>query len=111
MSQLLKDTGVTVNCLLPGQAITNLIKDGNPAFYLLLRFVKSLKLRRLSAERAALTPVFLATSPDIENITGECFKKKKIIKTSEESCNMDIAKRLWEVSAEYVKGYINLTNS
>ncbi len=104
LANLLKDTGVTANCLLPGQAITNLIKDGNPAFNLLLRFVKSLKLRRLSAERAALTPVYLATSPDVENITGECFKKERIIKTSGESCNMDIAKQLWEVSNEYVGG-------
>ncbi|MFA5806216.1 MAG: SDR family oxidoreductase [Melioribacteraceae bacterium] len=106
LSHILKDTKVTANCLLPGQAITNLIKDGNPAFYLLLRFVKSLNLKRLSIERAAQTPVYLATSPDVENITGECFKKKKIIKTSKESYNMDIAKRLWEVSTEYVKEYL-----
>ncbi|TAL59474.1 MAG: SDR family oxidoreductase [Bacteroidetes bacterium] len=106
LAHLLKDTGVTANCLLPGQAITNLIKDGNPVFHLLLRFFKSLNLKRLSAEMAAQTPVYLATSPDVENITGECFKKNKIIQTSRESCNMDKAKRLWEVSREYVKEFL-----
>jgi len=104
----LKDQDVTVNCLLPERAVTNIVQDGGIVFNLLVRFLKSLNLKRLSAARAALTPVYLATSKNVENITSECFKKNKIVQTSEESYDRDNAKRLWEVSREYVKEYLSI---
>lgn len=108
LAGLLKDNGVTVNCLLPGQAITNIIRDGNPALYIALRFIKSLNLKRFSAERAAQTPIYLAVSPDVENTSGGCFKSKKITKTSKVSYDMDIAAQLWKVSMDYVNDFLNL---
>ena len=103
----LKGTRVTANCLLPGQATTTLIKDGNPFFNMLYQFSRFMKVKRFSAEFAAQTPIFLATSPEVENTSGECFKRKKIVRSSRESYDMDIARRLWEVSEQYVKKYLS----
>jgi hypothetical protein len=46
---------------------------------------------------------YLASSPDVENITGEYWAKKEIKKSSKESYDMDLAKKLWDVSKQYVK--------
>ena len=51
----------------------------------------------------AETSIYLASSPDIKNISGEYFVKKKIKKSSKESYNMEAAKKLWDISKKYVK--------
>jgi hypothetical protein len=46
----------------------------------------------------AETSIYLASSPDVKKITGEYFAKKEIKKSSKESYDMDLAKKLWDVS-------------
>jgi hypothetical protein len=54
-------------------------------------------------KKGAETSVYLASSKEVENLTGEYFEKKKIKKLSKESCNMEVAKKLWDISTKYVK--------
>jgi len=54
-------------------------------------------------QRGAETSIYLASSSDVENITGEYFAKKEIKKSSKESYDMDLAKKLWDVSKKYLK--------
>ena len=61
----------------------------------------------ISPEKGAETSIYLATSDEVQNITGAYFAKKKIRKTIPEACNMDIAEQLWKVSEDYVKEYLN----
>ena len=51
-------------------------------------------------EKGAETGIFLASSEDIEGISGIYFYEKKPIQSSEISYDKEIARRLWEVSTE-----------
>lgn len=91
----LRDTGVTVNCLHPGLVNTRLF-DKIPAL-----FRKPFGLFMISSEKGAQTIVYLATSPEVNNVTGEYFVKKKVASTSRYARNMEVAEKLWEVSKAY----------
>jgi hypothetical protein len=46
----------------------------------------------------AQTSIYLATSPDVEGVTGKYFADCKPVHSSAASYDLDAAKRLWEVS-------------
>ncbi len=71
LAKHLQDTGVTVNCLHPGVINTNL--GGTPEL---------LKPLLSSPEKGAKTPIYLATSPEVETTTGEYFVNCKVKKPS-----------------------------
>ena len=95
LARELEGTGVTVNCLHPGVVSTNLF-DNMPGF-----FRRIFGLFMISSEKGAETSIFLATSPEVENISGAYFKKKKRAKTTRHAEDMKAADILWEVSKEY----------
>jgi NAD(P)-dependent dehydrogenase (short-subunit alcohol dehydrogenase family) len=96
LAEKLKDTGVTVNCVHPGRVATNLSREGN-IFY---RTFSRLFAR--DPKRGAETSVYLASSPEVEKVTGEYFADKKIRRSSAESHDMEVARRLWDLSVHYV---------
>lgn len=51
-------------------------------------------------EASAATPVYLATLPEVENVTGKYFVKKQIAETSAISRERELQRNLWKVSAE-----------
>ncbi len=91
----LSGTGVTVNCLHPGVVATHLF-DRMPAF-----IRKTAGLFMITPEKGAQTTLFLATSSEVSNVSGEYFVRKKIASTSRHSKDMEVAERLWEVSKTY----------
>ena len=90
----LKGTNITVNSLNPGPVKTGLARDMSTMFKLMA------KLFFPSAEKASATAIYLASSPDVNGITGKYFAKCKPIASSADSMNEDIAKRLWNLCAE-----------
>ena len=99
LARRLEGTGVTVNCLHPGAVSTDgPLKDPDlsPFSRLLYRMVRFFFL---SPEKGAQTAIYLASSPGGEGITGQYFIKKKPVKSSPDSYDADIARRLWDVSA------------
>jgi len=94
LSRRLEGTGVTVNAIHPGVVRSNLGRD-QPAFSRAFQktFFKSPK-------KGAATSIYLASSPDVEGITGKYFVSKEPKRSSDESYNEEYAKRLWEISAE-----------
>ncbi|HPD65701.1 MAG TPA: SDR family oxidoreductase [Bacteroidia bacterium] len=100
LSERLKDSGITVNCLHPGVVNTNLFEKFSPG----MKKISSLFL--ISPEKGAETTVFLAASSEVEHISGEYFSKKKIKKSSKISYDKATAKKLWDVSMKYVKDYL-----
>ena len=56
------------------------------------------KLFMTSPNKGAETVVYLASSSEVENTTGEYWDKLKVKKSSEESYNDEVGRRLWEVS-------------
>jgi hypothetical protein len=52
----------------------------------------------ISPDEGAKTSVYLATSPEVENVTGKYFVKQHIAPSSAASQDDAAARRLWEVS-------------
>jgi NAD(P)-dependent dehydrogenase (short-subunit alcohol dehydrogenase family) len=97
LSEMLKGNNVTVNCLHPGVVATHLF-DKMPA-WLLIPF----KWIFISPVKGAETSIYLATSDEVNNISGQYFAKKKVISSNKESCDLLIAEKLWDLSIEYTK--------
>ena len=97
LARRLEGTGVTVNALHPGLVATNLLKN-NGVFGHLLKFL--LGLTGVSAEEGAQTSVYLATSPEVEGVTGQYFINRKAVESSKASYDTTAASRLWKMSAE-----------
>ena len=73
LARRLAGTGVTVNAAHPGYVASRFARDGD----LYLEPVISLgaKLFAISPEQGAQTSVYLASSPDVEGVTGHYFAK------------------------------------
>lgn len=97
LAKYLHGSGVTVNSLHPAVVQTGLgvYHSGGP-ISILFTFLKPF-MRTTIAEGAA-THVYLASSPEVEGISGEFFIKNKITPTSANANNDEDAKRLWDVS-------------
>lgn len=96
LSRRLEGSGVTANCLMPGFVRTGLFRNASP-------FTRGfVKLITSSPAKGARTSVYLASSPEVENISGECFKKCRKYEASAYSSDMEAARRLWDVGIGYV---------
>jgi NAD(P)-dependent dehydrogenase (short-subunit alcohol dehydrogenase family) len=100
LADRLKGTGVTVNALHPGAVATN-FNDGLTGF---VRFIGMFNnLVGASAEKGAQTTLYLATSPEVESVSGKYFSKSKPTPSSKLSYDMTVRKRLWQVSEELTR--------
>lgn len=93
LARRLEGTGVTVNSLHPGVIATNLARDMPRVIDL------ALKSFFTSSEKGADTSVYLASSPEVEGVTGKYFIARKEARSNEQSYNEEVARRLWDVSA------------
>jgi len=92
LARRLDGTGVTANALEPGFIKTNLKV---PFPFSLFSF-----MRGKPAEGAKPT-VFLASSPEVEAVSGKFFNNKGVAaQSSKGSYDEDAARRLWQISAE-----------
>jgi NAD(P)-dependent dehydrogenase (short-subunit alcohol dehydrogenase family) len=99
LAKRLEGTGVTVNSAHPGVVRTNFANNNG-----LVTF--GFRLMRpffISPETAAKRILYVATSPDLEGVTGSYFTKMHAEKSSQESYDDESAKRLWQVSEQLAK--------
>ena len=96
----LEGTGVTVNALHPGVIGTEMtmrnVRTMNPVAAFIF------KRTLLTPAQGAETSVFLAAAPDVANISGEYFDKKKIATVSPLADNAALADKLWDISTKLV---------
>jgi len=97
LARRLQGTGVTVNVMHPGGVKTELAKGAGGLFGLMMRLMRPFMV---SPEKGAETLVYLASSPEVEGVTGQYFIKNKPAKSSSRSHDAALAERLWKVSAE-----------
>jgi retinol dehydrogenase 12 len=97
LARRLHDTHVTVNALHPGYVATNFGKGGHK---IVNWAVAMSQVFAISPEEGAATSIYLASSPQVEGISGKYFIKKKAVQSSQISYNREISQQLWEVSEQ-----------
>ena len=95
------DSGVTFNCLHPGFVNSNFGNNNSGFARGSINAAKS--LFAINVEKGARTNVYLASSEDVEGISGKYFNKCKPVKSSDVSYNDDDQKRLWEMSENIIE--------
>ena len=97
LARRLEGTGVTANCLHPGVVATNLLADAGG----LPRKLKAVtRIAAVSMEAGARTSVYLASSGEVEGVSGKYFVKETAVSSSPESYDEEAARRLWEISCQ-----------
>jgi NAD(P)-dependent dehydrogenase (short-subunit alcohol dehydrogenase family) len=96
LARRLHGTGVTANCLHPGFVAT---RFGDESGGLLSAVTRLAKLFAISPAEGAETIVYLASSPDVANVTGRYFYKCRPTDPSPEAMDDHAASVLWERSA------------
>jgi NAD(P)-dependent dehydrogenase (short-subunit alcohol dehydrogenase family) len=101
LARRLAGTGVTANSLHPGTVRTRIGQDGDtsPLIELGMKMTASFLL---SPARGAKTSIYLASSPEVEDRTGEYWIRRRSRKTSSAARDDETARRLWDVSAQLV---------
>jgi NAD(P)-dependent dehydrogenase (short-subunit alcohol dehydrogenase family) len=100
LARRLAGTGVTATTLHPGMTNTAFsAEDPSRVFAPLVAVVRPFMR---SPEKGAETPVYLASSPDADGVTGRYFDNRKVKKSNESSYDTAISARLWQVSADLV---------
>jgi NAD(P)-dependent dehydrogenase (short-subunit alcohol dehydrogenase family) len=102
LARRLEGTRVTVNCLHPGFVVTN-IGQGNipPLARTAIRSI--LSLFGVSPEEGARTSIYLASSPNVEDVTGKYFVKSIPKRSVSISYDESLQSQLWEESAKLVQ--------
>ena len=100
LARRLEGTGVTVNALHPGFTRTGFGKN-NPGFFMKIMGVVVPLIAR-SPEKGAVTSIYLASSPEVQSITGKYFVDCKVTQPALQATDSAVAKKLWDVSAEMV---------
>lgn len=98
LARRLKGTGITANCLHPGAGVRTNFGSGVSGLFGFM--VRALKPLMISPEKGAQTSIYLASSPEVEGLSGRYFVKKAGVRSSNVSYDERLARRLWEVSAE-----------
>ena len=100
LARRLQGTGVTANCLDPGFVATNIGQTGaSLPVRLLIKLIGSFGT---SPEKGAKTSIYLASSPEVEGVTGKYFVKSLPKRSAAISYDESLQRQLWEQSAKLV---------
>ncbi|MFC4048881.1 SDR family oxidoreductase [Actinomadura syzygii] len=97
LARRLDGTGVTANCLHPGSVRSGLGRDVTGVLGALLQV--ALRVQR-GPSSGARTSVYLASSPDVADVTGGYFVKSRLVEPSALARDEKAAARLWTLSEE-----------
>jgi NAD(P)-dependent dehydrogenase (short-subunit alcohol dehydrogenase family) len=96
LAHQLKGTGVTANCLHPGFVNTRFGDDAKGLLGLVFRFAK--RSFAISMEKGSETIVYLASSSEVNGVTGEYFFQCRTKTPTTEAQDDEAARRLWRES-------------
>jgi NAD(P)-dependent dehydrogenase (short-subunit alcohol dehydrogenase family) len=98
LARRLEGSGVTANTLHPGVVATQFAANNWGPVGKLARRV--LNIISISAEKGAQTTLYLATSPDVEGVSGEYFDTCRVKESSPASHDQEAQRRLWTISEQ-----------
>ena len=96
LARSLQDTAVTANCLHPGFVATRFADESGG---LISRMAWLAKFFAISAAEGAQTIIYLASSPEVANVTGKYFYKCRSTTPSAPALDDRTALALWQRSA------------
>ena len=97
LARRLEGTSVTSNALHPGVVATGFAKNNGTLYRYGMTLLRPFSI---SPERGARTTIYLASSPEVEGVTGKYVVKRKPAQSSKASYDEKAQRRLWEVSEE-----------
>lgn len=95
LARRLEGTGITANALHPGWVATNIGRNNGWFIRLLMPLVQA---RAISSEEGARTMIYLASSSEVEGVSGKYFYKEQPIASDPGTNNQEDARRLWNIS-------------
>ena len=98
LSRRLADKEISVNALHPGGVATNFCKNNGVVSWLKHVTAHLLAGNLVGPAEGAKTIIYLATSPDVEGISGKYFYNMEPVSSSKASYDEESARRLWDVS-------------
>ena len=84
-------SGVVANCLHPGVTDTKILRSAFPGY------------PAISPEEGAQTSVYLAISPEVTGISGQCFDNRKKVWSSALTHDRSVQDRLWNLAEDLMK--------
>ncbi len=102
LARRIEGSGVTANCLHPGFVATSL-GSGNRIPVRPFMALFRLTGRAIDVRSGADTPIYLASSPEVEGVHGKYFDRRREKMSSPPSYDEDAQERLWEVSEKLVE--------
>jgi NAD(P)-dependent dehydrogenase (short-subunit alcohol dehydrogenase family) len=100
LAHRLQGSGVTVNACHPGLVDTGIIETGLSRWWTQW-LIPIAKRFTITPAAGATTPLYLATSPEVEGVTGKYFKRSRPATSSLVSHDATIGARLWNISLRY----------
>lgn len=97
LARRLEGSSITANALHPGFVATGFGMKNGPVADLVMRVAH---LFAISPEEGARTSIYLASSPEVEGVSGEYFVRCKTVRSDPASYDREAAQRLWGISAE-----------
>ena len=97
LARRLEGTGVTATALHPGVVRTSFGAEDQAAYLAVIIGVARLFMK--TPAQGAGTSIYLASSPEVEGITGRYYADRKPKTSSKASYDATAAARLWQVSA------------
>jgi NAD(P)-dependent dehydrogenase (short-subunit alcohol dehydrogenase family) len=97
LTRRLAASGVTANTLHPGFVASGFNKNNGRLMALGMTLARPFAI---SPERGAQTSIYLATSPEVANVSGRYFVNRKPAESSPASYDEQAQRRLWEVSEQ-----------
>jgi retinol dehydrogenase-12 len=100
LARRLEGSGVTINALHPGFVATNIGRNNGPLARLAMPLAQ---LKAITPEEGARTSLYLATSPEVEGVSGKYYTREQAVPSDPTSYDLEAAQRLWKVSSEMVE--------
>ncbi len=91
---------VTINALHPGIVATNIVVNRKTHIGTIIAFLCNFVM--IHPNKGARTSIFLATNPDVKNISGKYFYKCKEKEPGKNASNLEASTRLFNQSCDWV---------
>ena len=95
LARRLSGTGVTANVLHPGLVRTGFANNMGVVLSSTIGFV--MRFVALTPQQGAQTSIYLASSPEVKNVTGKYFVDCKVTQPAPQATDSGVAKKLWDI--------------